>query len=315
MDFLYQYGLFLSKSVTILVVFLVAVGGVLLMRRQGKPRLEIESLNEVFEGIQAEMLQVVKHDKPPKRSRKAKKALRQRPAIYVIDFCGDIKASEVEGLRTAVTAVLSVVSPKDEVVVRIDSPGGSVNAYGLAASQLQRIRDKGIRLTACIDKIAASGGYLMACVAHEIIAAPFAIIGSIGVVAQLPNFHRWLKRNDIDIELLTAGEYKRTLTVLGENTEKGRQKFQEDLESIHHAFKESLIKNRPQLDLAEIATGEHWLASEGFNKRLIDSIKTSDDYLMEKMTEFNLFKLSAPIPRSVVSKMLKPVARLMHPWG
>lgn len=315
MEFLAQYGLFLAKAVTVLTVFLVAVAGLILMRRQAKPKLEIESLNEVFEGLQAELLHTIKGDKPVKRTRKMKKELRLRPTVYVIDFCGDIKASEVEGLRTAVSAVLSVAKPKDEVVVRLESPGGAVNGYGLAASQLQRIRDKGFALTVCIDKVAASGGYLMACVANAIIAAPFAIVGSIGVVAQLPNFYRFLKKNNIDVELLTAGEYKRTLTLFAENTTKGREKFQAELEHIHDAFKQAVLKNRPQLNIEEVSTGEHWLAIEGFERRLVDVIQTSDDYLMEKMAKFNVFELTSPEKKSMVSKLLKPVAKLMHPWG
>lgn len=315
MEFLTQYGLFLAKAITVLVVFLLAVGGILSMSRKAKPKLAVESLSVSFDETQEEMLKTIKGDKPPKRTRLMKKELRKRPVVYVIDFYGDIKASEVEELRTAVTAVLAVATPKDEVVIRLESPGGSVNGYGLAASQLQRIRDREIPLIVCIDKVAASGGYLMACVANEIVAAPFAIVGSVGVVAQLPNFHRFLKKNNIDIELLTAGEYKRTLTMFAENTEKGRQKFQEELEHIHGAFKHYVLKNRPQLDIEQIATGEHWLAVEAFDLRLVDAIKTSDDFLMDKMKHFNVFEVSVPAKRSLMSKVLKPVSRLMHLWG
>ena len=109
-------------------------------------------------------------------------------------------------------------------------------AYGLAASQMQRIRDKKLKLTVCVDKVAASGGYMMAVVADKIIAAPFAVLGSIGVLAQVPNFHRLLKKHDVDFEMLTAGKYKRTLTMFGENTDKGREKFQEDIEDTHVLF-------------------------------------------------------------------------------
>lgn len=226
-----------------------------------------------------------------------------------------MKATQVEQLREEVTAILCVAKPEDEVLVRLDSPGGVVNSYGLAASQLQRIRDKNIPLTVSIDKMAASGGYLMACVANKIVAAPFAIIGSIGVVAQIPNFHRWLKKHDIDVELLTAGEYKRTLTLFGETTDKGRKKFQEDLEKIHLAFRNYIAVNRHNLDMDKIATGEHWLATDALDLKLVDQLATSDEYLIGKMTTYKAFKLTIPQKTSLANKLLKPAMRLMHPWA
>ena len=247
--------------------------------------------------------------------KKVKKSKAKQPRLYVIDFNGDIKASQVEQLRDEVTSILTIAKPEDEVLIRIESPGGSVNGYGLAAAQLQRIRSQNIPLTACIDKVAASGGYLMACVANKIIAAPFAIIGSIGVVAQIPNFHRWLKKNNIDVELLTAGEYKRTLTLLGENTDKDRKKFQEDLEKIHTAFRQYVLTNRSQVEIDKVSTGEHWLATDAFDLRLVDKITTSDDYIINKMNEFKAFKLSIQPKTSLVNKLLKPAMSLMHPWA
>ena len=220
----------------------------------------------------------------------------------------------MEQLRKMIDAILTVVQNKDEVLVCIESPGGSVNGYGLAASQLQRLRDRQIPLSVCIDKVAASGAYLMACVANQIIAAPFAIIGSIGVVAQIPNFHRWLKKNNIDVEMLTAGEYKRTLTFLGENTSKAREKFQEELEEIHHAFRSYVLKNRPQLDIDKVSTGEHWLAQDAYELKLVDELKTSDDFIASKMEQFNSFKISIPGKKSLGEKLLKPLMSLLHPW-
>jgi serine protease SohB len=199
--------------------------------------------------------------------------------VFVLNFQGDIKATAVNNLREEITALLQVATPQDEVVLRLESGGGMVAPYGLAASQLQRLKDKRIPLTVTIDKIAASGGYLMACVGDKILAAPFAIIGSIGVVAQLPNFHRFLKKRDIDFELLTAGEYKRTLTIFGENTVKAREKTQDDLEEIHHLFKAFIQANRKQVDMVEVATGAHWLAKDALALNLVDELITSDDYL------------------------------------
>ncbi|KTC88672.1 protease SohB [Fluoribacter dumoffii] len=311
MEFLSQYGLFLLKSITVVIAFLIVFAGFFSMSRKPKPKLEITSLNKHYDHIISIMSKEVLGKKPPKK----KKTKDGQPTLYVIDFHGDIRASQVEQLRDEVTAILCVAKPGDEVLVRLDSPGGIVNTYGLAASQLQRIRDKNIPLTVSIDKMAASGGYLMACVANRIIAAPFAIIGSIGVVAQIPNFHRWLKNHDIDVELLTAGEYKRTLTLFGENTEKGRKKAQDDLEKIHSAFRNYVASNREQLNIDEVSTGEHWLAKDAFDLKLVDELCTSDDYLMEKIADYRAFKLTVPPKASLANKLLKPAMRLIHPWG
>ncbi|MCW8407929.1 protease SohB [Legionella sp. PATHC035] len=311
MEFLTQYGLFLLKSITVVIACLIVFAGFFSMSRKPKPKLEVISLNEHYDNIISTMNKKVLGEKPPKK----KKNKDKKPTLYVIDFHGDIKASQVEQLREEITAVLCTAKPEDEVLVRLDSPGGIVNTYGLAASQLQRIRDKKIPLTVSIDKMAASGGYLMACVADKIIAAPFAIIGSIGVVAQIPNFHRWLKKHEIDVELLTAGEYKRTLTLFGENTEKGRKKAQDDLEKIHAAFRNYVAANREQLNIDEVSTGEHWLAKDAFDLKLVDKLCTSDDYLLERIAHYKAFKLMVPPKASLANKLLKPAMRLMHPWG
>lgn len=156
-----------------------------------------------------------------------------------------------------------------------------VHGYGLASSQLDRLRDANIKLTVSVDKVAASGGYMMACIGEKIIAAPFAIVGSIGVVAQLPNFSKLLKKNDIEFEQLTAGEYKRTLTMFGENSDKAREKFQLELEETHVLFKDFIHEHRAELDLEKVATGEHWFGKQALELGLIDAIQTSDDYVTQ----------------------------------
>ena len=208
---------------------------------------------------------------------------------FVIHFDGDVAATAVEHLRIEITAVLTMATQNDEVVVCIESPGGMVHSYGLAASQMMRIRSAGIPLTAVVDRVAASGGYLMAAVANKIVAAPFAVIGSIGVVAQVPNVHRLLKKNDVDVEVLTAGKYKRTLTLLGENTDEGREKFRQELEDIHALFQEFVIDNRPDLDLNAVATGEAWYGTRALELRLIDELATSDEYSGQQCGEQDVF--------------------------
>ncbi len=211
--------------------------------------------------------------------------VKTKPRVYVLDFKGSMDAHEVSSLREEITAVVTMAKPEDQVILRLESPGGVVHGYGLASSQLQRLRDKNIPLTVAVDKVAASGGYMMACVANKIVAAPFAILGSIGVVAQIPNFNRFLKSKDIDIELHTAGQYKRTLTLLGENTEEGRQKFREDLNETHDLFKEFVKRMRPTLNIDEVATGEHWYGMQAQEKGLVDEVGTSDELLLSLINE------------------------------
>jgi serine protease SohB len=228
--------------------------------------------------------------KEDKKKAKNKGQIDSKKRVYVLDFDGDIKASEVDNLREEITTVLSVINPeRDEVVLTLSSGGGMVHAYGLASSQVKRIKDKGVPLTVCVDKVAASGGYMMACVADRIVAAPFAVLGSIGVLAQLPNFHRLLQKHDIDFELLTAGEYKRTLTMFGENTDKGREKFVEELEETHDLFKSFVSANRPSLDVAKVATGEVWYGQKALEEGLVDELQTSDAFIQARLADWDVF--------------------------
>lgn len=303
MELLSEYGLFLAKIAT--VVIAIAVIAVLIVnltqRKRQRGELRITRLSEQYKEMQEDMSVALLDGHQQKLWHKAqKKKLKQeakaakakakqdhqetiKPRVYVLDFKGSMDAHEVTSLREEVTAVLAVAKPQDQVVLRLESPGGVVHGYGLASSQLQRLREKQIPLTVAVDKVAASGGYMMACVADKIVAAPFAILGSIGVVAQIPNFNRFLKNKEIDIELHTAGQYKRTLTLLGENTEEGRQKFREDLNETHHLFKDFVKRMRPSLDIEQVATGEHWYGLQAQEKGLVDEVGTSDDLLLSLM--------------------------------
>lgn len=213
--------------------------------------------------------------------------------IYVLDFKGDTAASAVEQLREEITLILATAKAgRDRVIVRLESPGGMVHGYGLAAAQLVRLREAGFHLTICVDKVAASGGYMMACIASEIISAPFAIVGSIGVVAQVPNFNRLLKDNKIDFELFTAGEYKRTVTMFGENTEEGKAKFEEEIQQTHALFKHFVEKYRPQLNVEKVATGEHWYGQDALDLNLVDKLQTSDEYLLGLLPQHDVYTIN-----------------------
>lgn len=299
LEFLVEIGLFLAKSVIFVGSILLIIGAVTSIGQKGGKEkrgcLEIHHLNEEIMGMKTTLEDAIVDKKTLKKQHKAlkkeEKARNKQTSetpekrLYVLDFHGDIRASAVAQFRQEVTAVLSLARKEDEVLVRLESPGGMVHAYGLASSQLQRIKQQQIPLTIAVDKVAASGGYMMACLADRLIAAPFAVIGSIGVMAQLPNIHRLLKKHDVDVELHTAGEFKRTLTVMGENTEKGRAKFVHDLEDVHVLFKEYIAEQRPIVDIEAVATGEIWYGKRALDKRLVDELKTSDEYIGDLVSD------------------------------
>ncbi|MCL1043436.1 protease SohB [Shewanella marisflavi] len=318
MEFLYEYGLFLAKAVTIVIAIVAVVVLVLasaVKQKADKGELKLtnvtDELKSLKHDLKEELLskkQFKAYEKALKAEEKAKEKAEKSdapssPRVFVLDFKGSIDAGEVASLREEISAVLAVAEKGDEVVVNVESGGGMVHGYGLAASQLDRLRNAEIPLTICVDKVAASGGYMMACVANEIYAAPFAIVGSIGVVAQIPNFNRLLKKHDIDYEQHTAGDFKRTLTVFGENTDEGREKFQQELEETHVLFKAFISKYRPELDIAKVATGEHWYGQQALDLGLIDALSTSDDVVMKLAQEKTVIKVRYQIKKKIADKI------------
>ena len=223
--------------------------------------------------------------------------------VYVLDFDGDIEASQLECLREEITAVLSLATSRDEVILRLESPGGMVHAYGLASSQLQRIRDKDISLTICVDKVAASGGYMMACLANRLVAAPFAILGSIGVLVQLPNFHRLLRKHEVDYETISAGEFKTTLTTFGEITQKGRDKVKEDVEEMHTLFKAWVKEHRPVVEIDNIATGETWVGLQALERKMVDALMTSDECIVNACEDADVYSVHYEIRQSIGDRL------------
>lgn len=302
-EWLADYGLFLAKTATLVIAIVAVVTLIAQGRRKGEAKgqgdagatLKVVETDERFQR-RGRQLRLAAEPKARRRqlAKQLRKSLKQagkrepdREAerVWVLDFDGDLKASKTPALAELVSLLLEEIREGDEIVLRLQSGGGLVHSYGLAAAQLDRLRDAGARLTVCVDKVAASGGYMMACCATHLIAAPFAVIGSIGVVAQIPNVHRLLKKHDVDVELLTAGRYKRTLTVLGENSEEGRAKFLEDLASTHDLFKDYVAARRPNLDVDAVATGEIWYGSQALEAGLVDAVGTSDAYLLEKQRQ------------------------------
>lgn len=341
-EFLTEYSLFLAKSITLVIAIILLVAGIVMVSSKSRKdehrgEIEVTYFNDELEEMKMALEETVldkeelkallkaekKQAKEEKKKRKQHKEPQDEPRkkrLYVLDFDGDIKASEVDTFREEISAVLTLAEQDDEVVIRLESPGGMVHEYGLAASQIERIKRKEIPLTICVDRVAASGGYMMACLADKLLAAPFAILGSIGVIAQLPNFHRLLKKNDIDYEVLTAGEYKRTLTMFGENTDKGRAKFVEELEETHELFKSFVGEYRPQVDMDKVATGEIWFGKQAMDVALVDELVTSDQYLMDAAEQADIFMVRYEHKKSLQEKLAEMTVSasdkvLLRWWG
>ena len=330
-DIFIGYGVFILEVITLLLIIAAVVAMILAMKQKKDHihgELVITDLSKEFEENSKKLRdfhlteeELKEAEKAEKKAEKAKaKALKaqrkkgeggmeneQKPTLYVLNFKGDIAATETAALREEISAIIQTAKNDDEVLLCLESPGGMVHGYGLAASQLARLKQHGIKLTVVVDKVAASGGYMMACVADKIISAPFAMIGSIGVVAQIPNVHRLLKKHDVDVDVMTAGEYKRTMTILGENTEKGKQKFQQELEEIHQLFKQFVSQNRPHLDVDSVATGEHWFGQQALHLNLVDEIMTSDDVLLQAMKEKRVIGIKYSVKKSLLQKFGKQV--------
>jgi len=316
-EFFAEYGLFLLKAITIVVAIVVVMVAAAAVGKRASHHegLEIESLNKKYQLLASALKQAVMKKADWKAEAKAEKARdkadakseEKRSRAFVIDFKGDLKASAVPSLREEVNAVLEVATPDDQIIVRLENYGGVVHEHGLAASQLARIRDRQIPLIIAVDKVAASGGYLMACVASKIVAAPFAILGSIGVIAQLPNFNRLMDSHGIDFEQITAGKYKRNVTIFGKNTDEDRAKLKEELEDVHNLFKGAVSKYRPDLDLDKIATGEHWYGTRAIELGLVDEIKTSDELLSELARDTDLYRVAYKIKQPLQKRLMANV--------
>ena len=311
MEWLADYGLFLAKTVTVVVAIGAVATIVAGAARQGRKRgpvPEVVPLNRDYRRMAAAFERAALPRKAVRARRKAAKAERKardraerkrlatggegpRRRVFVLDFKGDLRATGVDALREEVTLVLAVGSERDEVVVRLENSGGSAHGHGLGASQLARIRTRGIPLTVAVDRVAASGGYMMACVANRILAAPFAVVGSIGVFAAVPNLHRLLETRGVDVEEFQSGEFKRTVTVLGKNTDAGRAKLQEQLDDMHRLFREFVAEYRPAIDIGRVSTGEFWHGRDALDLELVDELRTSDDYLYEASREADLYQV------------------------
>ncbi len=316
-----EYALFVAELITIVAVLLLGAAVLVAIGRRGAhpEAIVVRHLNRQLEE-HADVLRRAVHGKDGFRKllkRRAKERKKQRrdgtekPRVFVIDFKGDLRASAAASLRHEVSAVLAVATDKDKVLVRLENSGGTVQDHGFAASQLERIKRRGIPLVVAVDKVAASGGYLMACVADRIIAAPFAVVGSIGVLVQLPNFNRLLEGKGVDFEQVTAGRYKRTLTMFGKNTDEGREKMKEELEEIHELFKRQIAEHRPQVDIDTVSTGEHWYGAKALERKLVDELASSDDWLLEAAKDSEIYLVTYKRRRHMLERVLGSAETLL----
>jgi serine protease SohB len=319
MAFWLDIAAFLVKA----LIIVAAIGGlaVLIARlaRSAEPKdqeIKVRSLDERYDDMRDAMNGALLDRRERKalartRKKEAKAAAKARRGrepgkrIYVLTFKGDIRASAVKRLGAEIDAVLIAARPEtDEAVIRIESPGGTVTGYGLAAAEILRLREGKIKVTASVDQVAASGGYMMACAADHIVAAPFALVGSIGVVGPVPNLHRLLQKNEIDFEEITAGEFKRTVSVLGEITHAGREHFRGKLDATHEAFKAHVVQCRPNLDIARVANGDYWLAREALPLGLVDEITTGDELLFRARDSARLYEVSTQARKNLLQQLL-----------
>lgn len=335
-SFFFEIGLFAGKFLIVVLaiaVLMILISAAVAGQKKMKKKKPLE-VTDLGEELQNYSLKMKLHTHPVKQVKKEIKTLKKKKDkekkekdsklkhAYVLDFKGDIEASQVERLREEISILLKTADPKtDEVILRLNNRGGAVYAHGLGASQLQRLKDKGFHLTICVDEIAGSGGYLMACVANKILAAPFAYLGSIGVLYQTPNFHRFLQKQDVDFEEHHAGKYKRTVTMFGEPTDEKRQKLQQDLKEIHNHFKNYVVQHRPKLNMEKVATGEVWLGLTAKELGLIDEISTSDDYILSLLENKKVYHICLKQKEpSGLQKLLKKSAQITEDffkkqWG
>jgi serine protease SohB len=318
MAFWLDIAAFLVKA----LIIVAAIGSLAILiarlARSGEAKeseIKIRSLNERYDDMSDAMdgalldkkerkARLKTRKKEDKAAAKARRGQAPGKRIYVLGFKGDLRATAVKRLGSEIDAVLIAARPgTDEAVIRIESPGGTVTGYGLAAAEILRLREHKVKVVASIDQVAASGGYMMACAADRIVAAPFAVVGSIGVVAPVPNLHRLLQKNEIDFEEMTSGQFKRTVSVLGEITPAGREHFRGKLEDTHEAFKAHVAQCRPEVDMAKVANGDHWLAREALGLALVDEIMTGDELLFRARDSARLYEVSTE-PRKTLAQQL-----------
>ncbi|KZX82185.1 hypothetical protein A3715_00045, partial [Oleiphilus sp. HI0009] len=274
-----------------------------MFKKNSDGRIIVKSLNEEYQEIQDALLKF-KPLKPIKSSSIRKfKASPNKQSIFVLDFKGDKTASSVGSLSKEVSAILSVAKPNDEVFLRLESPGGTITGYGLASQQLIRLREAGIRLVVSVDEIATSGGYMMAAVGDRIIASPTSMLGSIGVIMEVPNFYNLLDRAGVQFHQFTAGKHKRLVSMTNKIGDAAKDQINQDLEKSHELFKNHVHTYRNSVNLESVSHGDVWSAKYCLDNKLVDDLMTSEAYLFDRASRANIFHISWDVERSFSDKL------------
>ena len=218
--------------------------------------------------------------------------------LYYLEFEGDIQASEAAKLKQEILVCLQVAKPTDVFLILVESSGGSVSNYGDLYSVMEMIKKRGHTLWVAIDRVAASGGYLISLPADKIFATPFALIGSIGVLSEVPNFGGLLDKYGVKMEEYTAGERKMNISMFRENGEEQKEHHRKKLGKIHELFKAQLVKYRGGLiekkgvDIGELMEGDFWMGENAFELGLVDELKSSVEILLDEKDHFNILKVN-----------------------
>ncbi|CAB3976441.1 protease SohB [Candidatus Azoamicus ciliaticola] len=314
-NILTDYTIFFLKIITIIILLLLTIiTCLIIIKNKDNKYIEIKNINKKYITLKkmflSEILKKTEKKNIIKNINKEEKIIKTKN-LFILNFNGDINASDINNLKDILSILILNKKYVDEVLIKLTSNGGIVTNYGLAATQLKRLKNENINLTISIDTIAASGGYMMACVANKIIASHFSIIGSIGVLGIIPNINKMLNKNNIEIEYHTSGKYKKTLSVIGENTEIGRKKFIESLENTHFLFKNFVKENRSQINIDEIATGEYWYGIDALKLNLIDKIQTSDEYIMENLNNTKIYEIKLNEKTNIKNKIKENIHNIL----
>lgn len=210
------------------------------------------------------------------------------PKLLLVPIEGEITSTDtVGGLglvgREATTARLREQLDRARaegdiqgLLLRIDSPGGSVTASDIVYHELLRFKQEtGVPVVAELMNVAASGGYYAAMAADEVIAHPTTVTGSIGVVLRGFNFAGLLDKVGVADQTITSGDYKDIGSGFRPMTPEERAILQDIVNAFHARFREVVVAGRPELDAAAVAAladGRVFAAGEAQERGLVDGV-------------------------------------------
>ncbi len=178
------------------------------------------------------------------------------------------------------------------VVVRINSPGGTVGASQEIYQKLWKLRKKNIPLVASMGEMAASGGYYVASACNYIVANHGTITGSIGVIAMSPNLRGLFQKIGVDMNVIKSGKYKDILSSFRDLRPEERELIQDMIDSSYRKFLKdvALGRNQNESDIEPIADGRVMSGETALKYKLVDMLGTFEDAIdkarqMAKLSE------------------------------